>query len=165
MFRSLFLVMLVALMPATGCVSEADASDAQWVLFAEGTDYAYYVDNNSITDLPNRNLRFRTLIDLMTPDFVEGTFSYSAISEWLMNCDAGTIRLINVSNFDDHCAGGHRHATDEQPPTEFRPVTPGSAFTVALKTLCLPAVAEDSEVITLDRDIWLSSRPSGACSQ
>jgi len=163
-FRGLFLAMLLAVLLATKSVSR-NAADPQWVLLAEGSDYAYYVDSSSITDLSDRNLRFRTLIDLMTPDFVEGAFSFSAISEWLMDCDAGTISLIEASNFNDNCAEGLQHATDTLPPSEFRPVTQGSAFSVALKTLCLPPVAEDGEIITLDRDSWLASRPSGACSQ
>jgi hypothetical protein len=164
-FRSLFLAMLSAVMPAASSVSTANAADAQWVLLAESTDFAYYVDSTNITDLPNRNIKFRTLIDLITPDFVEGAFSYSAISQWQMDCNAGTIRLIDVSNFDDHCAGGAQQETDAQPPSKFLPVTPRSAFSIALKTLCLPAAVEDNEVITLERDTWLSSRPSGACSQ
>ena len=165
MFRSLYAAVLGGMISAASSVSTSHAADSQWVLLTEAADFTYYVNSNNITDLPHRNIKFHTLIDLMTPDLVEGALSYSATSEWQMDCNAGTIRLIGVMNYSDHCAAGPLRNIDPLAPSEFLPVTPGSAFAVALKALCLPAAAEDIEVATLDRDIWFASRPSGACTQ
>lgn len=165
MLRFLFIATVGVAFSTAAPGSLASASNAQWALMAEGTDYAYYVDSGGITDLPNRTLRFRTLIDLMIPDIVAGEVSYSAVSEWHMDCDAETIRLTRVTTYEDHCAGGREVATESQHASEPRPVVPQSAFSVALETLCLPPATSEDDILDFSRESWLASRPSGACSQ
>lgn len=165
MFRTLLIAAVGLALSKTALTPIASAADRQWVLMTEAADFAYYVDSASITDLPDRALRFRTLIDLMVPDAVGGEVSYSTVSEWLMDCNAETIKLIGVTTYDDHCAGGLTLATEPQRASEPQPVVPQSAFSVALEMLCLPQADNDDEILDFARESWLVSRPIGACSQ
>lgn len=164
MFRNLFIATVGLALLKAAQTPVASASDPQWALMAEGTDYSYYVDSGNITDLPNRSLRFRTLVDLTVPDVVGGEVSYSAVSEWLMDCNTETIMLIGVTTYDDHCAGGLTLATEPHHASEPRPVVPQSAFSVALAMLCLPQASGDEDIVDFARESWLASRPPGACS-
>lgn len=165
MFRSLLIATVGLALSKTALSPVASTADRQWVLMTEGADFAYYVDSAGITDLPDRALRFRTLIDLMVPDVVGGEVSYSTVSEWLLDCNAETIKLLGVTTYDDHCAGGLTLATEPQRTSEPRPVVPRSSFSVALEMLCLPPSDNDEEILDFARESWLVSRPLGACSQ
>jgi hypothetical protein len=164
-FRFLFNASAGALLSIASLCLHAGAAEPKWTLMAEGTDYAYYVDGSRISDLNNRNLQFRTLIDLMVPDIVAGELSYSAATEWLMDCNAGTIKLISVTTYEDHCGEGQELSTESQYASEPRQVVPQSAFSVALKALCLPPDVSEGDIIDFERDSWLATRPSGPCSR
>lgn len=54
MFRILAIATVVLALSKVASTSLASVSNPEWALMVEGSDYAYYVDNGSITDLPNR---------------------------------------------------------------------------------------------------------------
>jgi hypothetical protein len=164
MLRILAFATVVLALSKVASTSLASASNPEWALMVEGSDYAYYVDSGSITDLPNRALRFRILIDVMVPDIVAGVDAYSTVTEWVMDCNARAQGLVRVTAYKDHCGEGPELITETQHAPDLRPIIPGSAYGVAFEALCLPPDTSDEDVINFTRDSWLASRPFGPCS-
>jgi|GEM_PF-2502561 len=132
-FRITF-AMLVLLM----CCGVSHARDGRWNNFAEDNELKYYLDQKSITSLPDNVYIFWVKSVAKDKDYFKREFNKSNLSYMLTNyeldCAVSSYRIRGIIMFDKN----RREISKSLPESEpaFEPVPPESVLELAQDEIC-----------------------------